>query len=562
VSTVPKKPKHRQIYEFIHNGILAGRYAVGDRIPTEMELADRFDATRLTVARALRDLAREGYLRRRRRVGSFVQEIQTGGEPRRGGGNLLATVLPRQGGIALRDFRDAIAQAAGEQSLGVLTDDIDDARGGGEAEGGLSALKRADALCRHYVNHNVTGVFFVPLALPASQSEVNTRIVEGFRRAGISVVLLDRDTRLFPGRSDFDLVALDSHQAGYLLTSHLVSLAYRRIGFVAWPEPTSSALASIAGYRDALDEAGIAHDPGLIWRGDVRDRVAVGRLLEECRADAFVCQDDEAAAHLMSNLAALGARVPDDVALVGMGDVQLTAFLPVALTTVRRPYERMAAAAVRMMLERLADPDLEARQMQFAPKLVIRESCGAARRRVADDEDRRLLMTAEPVLRDMHRRSGETVNLGVAREGQIIYLSVLESRHPLRRVASPQGVDPLHTTALGRAILCHLPPEEQAAVLGSSPFEKRTPFTETDPERIRAILRQARADGYAVEQDQTDVGVTCVGAPVFAHGRVVAAISVSVPTARVESVGLDRFIHDVLDGAGRVSRLLDAGKDC
>lgn len=195
--------------------------------------------------------------------------------------------------------------------------------------------------------------------------------------------------------------------------------------------------------------------------------------------------------------------------------------------------------------------------MQFSPKLVIRESCGAARRRVASDEDRRLLMTAEPVLRAMHRASGETVNFGVAREDHITYLSVLESRHPLRRVASPQGIDPLHTTALGRAVLCHLPAEEQDRILGSCRFERRTPFTEADPARIREILKRARREGYAVEQDQTDLGVTCIGAPVFAGNRVVAAISVSVPTARVESVGLERFISDVLDGAGQVTTLLN-----
>jgi DNA-binding IclR family transcriptional regulator len=152
--------------------------------------------------------------------------------------------------------------------------------------------------------------------------------------------------------------------------------------------------------------------------------------------------------------------------------------------------------------------------------------------------DRTLVALAGPTLQSLRERTGETVNLGVLRNNRIAYLLTLESTHALRRVADSDtgaaGGDPLFTTALGRAIAAHLPVAERDRLLGTVPVERRTPRTVTDPAALRTILEQARRDGYAVEHDQTDVGVTCCGAPVFAGTAVVAAISISAPSARAE----------------------------
>ena len=152
--------------------------------------------------------------------------------------------------------------------------------------------------------------------------------------------------------------------------------------------------------------------------------------------------------------------------------------------------------------------------------------------------DRSLVALARPALESLRERTGETVNLGVLRNNRVAYLVTLESTHALRRVADfdtgAAGGDPLFTTALGRAIAAHLPVAERNRLLHAVPVERRTPRTVTDRVALRTILEQARRDGYAVERDQTDVGVTCCGAPVFAGKSVVAAISISAPSARAE----------------------------
>lgn len=148
-------------------------------------------------------------------------------------------------------------------------------------------------------------------------------------------------------------------------------------------------------------------------------------------------------------------------------------------------------------------------------------------------DERSLVTIVEPSLQALREATGETVNLGVLRANRILYLAVLESSHALRRVGQVNADDPVFTTALGRAIASHLPPEAMERLLRSALPERRTAKTVTSADQIRQFLVEAKKLGYAVERDQTEIGVTCLAAPVFDRGEPVAAISISAPSARV-----------------------------
>ncbi|MGB7158826.1 MAG: IclR family transcriptional regulator [Tepidisphaeraceae bacterium] len=171
--------------------------------------------------------------------------------------------------------------------------------------------------------------------------------------------------------------------------------------------------------------------------------------------------------------------------------------------------------------------------------------------------DRDLAALAQPILERLREQTGETVNLGVLRHHSVVYLSVIESNHALRRVAAVSEGDPLFTTALGRAIAAQLPPPAIERLLRSSSLlPKRTPRTVTDPQELRAILAQAKRDGYVIERDQTDLGVTCLGAPVFRRGEVAAAVSISAPSARAEGYE-PGWVKHLTAAASALSRKLD-----
>ena len=173
-------------------------------------------------------------------------------------------------------------------------------------------------------------------------------------------------------------------------------------------------------------------------------------------------------------------------------------------------------------------------------------------RLVSDAAVRRLIDAAARPLRDLHAKTQETVNLGILRHDRVIYLDVLECTLPLRRVAS-RASDPFHTTALGRVIAAQLPADRRKGLLARARLERRTAATITDRRRLAAEIERAAKQGYAIEANETDVGVACIGAPVFAGNDVVGAISVSLPTARLEPAGRRRLVDLVRKTARTIS---------
>lgn len=183
------------------------------------------------------------------------------------------------------------------------------------------------------------------------------------------------------------------------------------------------------------------------------------------------------------------------------------------------------------------------------------------RRLIGPAEDERLLTAAGPYLQRLHRDTQETINLGVLRSGRIVYLEVLESPQPLRRVATPNSVDPFFSTALGRAIVALLSTPQRDLLLASGPWQPRTASTLVDPEALRAELSRVARQGYALEKDQTDVGVTCIGVPILNSGSPIAAVSVSLPSARADSATETKLVEAVRATARKIERQLTSAKE-
>jgi IclR family acetate operon transcriptional repressor len=163
---------------------------------------------------------------------------------------------------------------------------------------------------------------------------------------------------------------------------------------------------------------------------------------------------------------------------------------------------------------------------------------------------------ARPVLEDLHRRFGETVNLAVRDGDEIVYVDMIESEHGLRMAARVGNRDSLHTTALGKAILAFLPREEADEIMRRG-LSARTARTIVDPQRLRAALVRVRERGVAEDRGENEVGARCVGAPIFDHrGRVAGAISVSAPDSRLDDDRTALVATAVREGAATVTHRL------
>lgn len=172
-------------------------------------------------------------------------------------------------------------------------------------------------------------------------------------------------------------------------------------------------------------------------------------------------------------------------------------------------------------------------------RLLDRDSAGSYRLGVNLFElgmrasvERTLLEVATPFLEDLYVRTHETVHLAVREGSEVVYLAKVTGH---RQVSAPSrlgGRQPLHSTALGKALLAYAPESVQKEVL-AAPLERRAPRTIVAPGRLAAQLEEVRADGVSYEFEESRVGVVCVGAPILVDGeRAVAALSVTGPITR------------------------------
>lgn len=358
--------------------LLSGRYGVDGRMPSEAQLVRRFGVSRPTVARALRVLGDEGLLERRAGSGTFVRQGPKSGAASK----LLALLVPGLGNTEIFQLIcGEIASLARLHDYGLVWGGSDQPRHDPDL-----SLKQSEQLCQQFIERRVSGVFFAPYELVKEKEEANRELAVMMREAGIPVVLLDRDLVPFPNRSDFDLVGIDNVAGGYMLAEHLLKLGCTRIHFVARPLSAPTVDARIAGVREALARWNVKPDPNWIHVGEFEDTKYVRSLTGPIQPDAYICANDHTAAMLMRELSRCRVRVPEDVRVLGFDDVKFATLVSPPLTTIQQPCRDIALTAFRAMMDRLGDTSLPACHLSLAPRLVIRDSCGAYLRRSKEGE--------------------------------------------------------------------------------------------------------------------------------------------------------------------------------
>lgn len=145
-----------------------------------------------------------------------------------------------------------------------------------------------------------------------------------------------------------------------------------------------------------------------------------------------------------------------------------------------------------------------------------------------------LRTVARPVLEALHQECDETVNLAVPADGGIVYIDILQSARGLRMTASVGMRDDYHSAALGKAILAQWPLGKLEQVLPADPLPRKTPRTLQTRQALFAALARTREEGFAVDDEENEVGARCVAAPLFDHrGQCVGAISIAGPASRL-----------------------------
>jgi LacI family transcriptional regulator len=183
------------------------------------------------------------------------------------------------------------------------------------------------------------------------------------------------------------LVRCDNRSAGAAVARHLVDLGHRVVAFAGGPSHSIDSKHRLIGFREGLSSLGIELRPDLIfscgsWDAEAGARFARGFLERPLAATAVVLANDALASGFIRVAHQRGVRMPEELSIVGFDGLPEGERLWPALTSVAQPMREMGAAACRRLFEVIDAPG-QVQTIEFPMRLVVRESTGAARARIA-----------------------------------------------------------------------------------------------------------------------------------------------------------------------------------
>lgn len=166
---------------------------------------------------------------------------------------------------------------------------------------------------------------------------------------------------------------------------------------------------------------------------------------------------------------------------------------------------------------------------------------------------------SRPVMHRLMQATGETSNLGIERQGEVMFVSQVETHESIRAFFPPGTVSPMHASGIGKALLSRHDDERLDRFLRTYQLGQFTDKTITNPEALREELMSIREQGYSFDDEERTAGMRCVAAPIInLYGEAVAGISVSGPTHRMAIERIAEIGALIREAATTISRGLGA----
>lgn len=233
----------------------------------------------------------------------------------------------------------------------------------------LDNVEREEAGVRRFLSRRVDGMFISPVY----RIDPEARIYQELQSLHTPTVLLGPPAKFC---SQFVNVQVDDVSASQAATQHLLSLGHKRIAFLAGPLPAPWSQERFQGYRRALRESGMDVDDRLVFQAGstVEDgaKAALQMLNESCDATAIQTANDLVAVGCAATLLNQGIRIPEDLSIVGFGNILTSEHFRVPLTTVRQPKFQLGVAAMETMMQLLHGQRAEPKRLPA--ELIVRAS--------------------------------------------------------------------------------------------------------------------------------------------------------------------------------------------
>lgn len=328
-------PQYFQLQTWLQEQIEQGVFKPGDKIPTEEEMVRITGLARATIRQATSNLVNMGYLRRKRRLGTFVRR-RTNAEDKK---DIVGVIVPDIRSGYAPELARGIEDAAANNKLSTILCNTDD------------LFIKANFHAERLIENSVRGVIFVPTAAP---DEKNRLIVERFTKRNIPIVLADR---IVPGM-DVDYVTTDNFDGAYQITKYLLDMGHQKIG-ITLSTLFSTERMRFEGYKKALGDFGVPLDQEIIQlhSGPYTEKhyLQSARLLlsHRDRITAIFAGHDRIAYLVYSVANKLGIAIPNDISLVGYDDLHPSCSHLIPLTTMHQPIYEMGRESLKILVSRI-----------------------------------------------------------------------------------------------------------------------------------------------------------------------------------------------------------------
>ena len=165
-----------------------------------------------------------------------------------------------------------------------------------------------------------------------------------------------------------------------------------------------------------------------------------------------------------------------------------------------------------------------------------------------------VVQAGRAVMRELMKDTGETANMAIADNGDVVFLSQIESHEAIRAFFRPGTRGPLHASGIGKALLAEMPRDEIEQILQKKGLPSFTPNTITSADALFADLDQIRKRGWSIDDEERNIGMRCLAATIYNElGEPVAGVSISGPTVRMPDDRLGELGPTVKRAAAKIT---------
>jgi len=356
--------KATEVRDIILNLLARGDLVVGDRLPAESALVEKYGVSRTTVREGLSSLVHEGVLQRKRGAGTYVQLSQ-----KRTSRNCIAALVPSLNGIhgVYDDILESIEKSCYNDKFSLIVGSV------------YNDPEKATQYLNRYSRDHVAGVLFAPVIIP-DYVATNLRLMAQIERFGIPFVIIDSPMDS-TNQGRFTFVGSNNYGGSKKLMKHIISSGRQRIAYIRFYPGVASSDQRYQAYIYQLEENSIAIDESLIKIlrfGESIQELGIMETRELLQAnprpDAILCTNDFVAKNCILELQKQGFRVPDDIAVAGFDDLDFSEYLTPSLTTVRQPVRQIGKLATEILMAKINKSIDYERQLFLECEIVIRES--------------------------------------------------------------------------------------------------------------------------------------------------------------------------------------------